>query len=168
MDQQLTPEEEAMMQEQMAELQEEQSEEAMEDQINIQEQMKELYDAPGIEEKQNAHSFLHKAAFDSIDTVRTTWLSESELGRPLFSVRFLLDMEDIAKNYLDKASKQLGIKNRIANYFRQKIYNVTDSGMSNKGFAMNLNVTRKMQATKERIKNIEPQLKGGKAKNEYR
>ena len=158
----LTEEEQMALAEEMQDMQSDQADDQYE---NVQE-LQELYDAPTPEEKQNAHSFLHKAAFDNLNTVRTTFLTESELGRPLFSVRFLLDMEDISKHYLDPLVKKFGGENRISIYFLEKIYNITNSGMSNKGFSMNLNVTRKMQSTRTKVKNrdIPPQLKGGKTR----
>jgi len=88
MEQELSIEEQQLLAEEMQDLQGEQSDDQMENARELQE----LYDAPAIEEKQNAHSFLHKAAFENLNTVKTTFLTESELGRPLFSVRFLLDM----------------------------------------------------------------------------
>jgi len=65
---------------------------------------------------------------------------------------------------LDDTARQLGGINWISKYFLNKIYNISDSGMSNKGFSMNLNVTRKMQSTRTKVKNIPPQLQGGKTK----
>ena len=138
-------------------------EEDIEDQMQLSDELKEAYGAVEPEEKQNAHSFLHKATFDSSNTVRTTFLNESELGRPMFSVRFLSDMANISHYYLNPLLKELKVDplkfNGIANYFESKIQTITNSGMSNRGFAMNLNVTRKMDATRkrERIEN----LKGG-------
>ena len=89
-------------------------------------------------------------------------------------------MEDIAKYYLDpllvslkeeqEALKEKGKpyvdidvekNNGIANYFYNKIQNVTDSGMSNMGFSMNLNVTRKMDATRRKSQASMDNLKGG-------
>ena len=71
-------------------------------------------------------------------------------------------MEDIAKHYLDPLSKkypgheendskQLINNNKISNYFFMKALNMSDSGMSNQGFAMNLNVTRKMDTIRKRV-----------------
>lgn len=143
---------------------EESQEDAEIDRWMTQQEITDSYPSPESEEKQNQHSFLHKAAFGEIDTVRTTFLSESELGRPLFSIRFMLKMEDIAKYYLDNLIKTLGMnpmkQNKIANYFNADIKNTSDSGMSNKGFAMNLNVTRKMDAVRKRVRDI-PNEKGG-------
>lgn len=151
--------------EEMQEFQEDASEEAQEDQLLNSQEFQEAYGSPEPEEKQNQHSFLHKSAFDSSDTTRVTNLNEFELGRPMFSVRFLLDMEDISKHYLDDMAKDNKIMNNIANYFRQKILNITDSGMSRDGFTALLNVTKKMDTTRKkvRISNIE-NLQGGKKK----
>lgn len=147
----------------MEEEQEDKAEDMSEDQFQLSKEVQEAYGSPEPDEKQNQHTFLHKATFDSPDTVKTTFLSESELGRPLFNVRFLLDMHDISKYYLDPILKDLRLEpqhNGIANYFWEKIQNITGSGMSNKGFSMNLNVTRKMDTVRKRIRDTS-KLKGG-------
>jgi len=52
---------------------------------------------------------------------------------------------------------------KFADYFRQKILNITDSGMSKDGFAMNLNVTKKMDTIRKRVReNLIQNLQGGK------
>ena len=112
---------------------------AIEEQIGLQAD----YPAPTPEERNNAHNILNKAMFVAPDTIKTTFLTEPELGRPLFSVRFLMDMFNLAEHY--------GAK-RVSGYFWDKIQNVTASGMSNKGFAMNLNVTQKRDTTRKRLK----------------
>lgn len=146
--------------------QQEMSEDQSEDQFLQNQELMSAYPAPEPEERMNAHTFLHKAAFGEVDTTKTTFLSESELGRPLFSVRFMLKMEDVAKYYLDSLIREFGLKpeeyNKIANYFKADVQNTTDSGMSNKGFSMNLNVTRRMDATRRRVKVKSDNLKGGK------
>ncbi len=160
-EEQITPEE-------IEEYQEEQKvegEESDEDRLAAQQEFGEAYGSPEPEEKHNQHTFLSNA-IKAKDTVRTTFLSETELGRPMFSVRFLLDMEDVSRHYLDIFAKSCGGENRIADYFLNKVQNITDSGMSNKGFAMNLNVTRKMDTTRTRVKgNIENLQKGGKKRS---
>ena len=140
----------------------EQAEDMAENQYELNQELQEAYGGPEHDEKLSQHAFLHKAAFESGDTTRTTWLSEWELGKPLFSVRFLLDMEDISHHYLDPFCKTLKVPNKIALYFKEKVHNITDSGMSNKGFAMNLNVTKKMDAVRRRVRELPPELKGGK------
>ncbi len=154
--------------EEMREQQQDDLEDAEDDRFDLNQEMQDGYPVPEPDEKQNQHTFIHKAAFGSDNTVRTTYLHEGELGRPLFTVRFLLDMHDISKYYIDQLVKDLGLNpedNGIANYFWEKIQNITDSGMSNKGFAMNMNVTRRMDATRRKVKeNI--LMKGGGKKNE--
>lgn len=144
---------------------EDQTEETMEDNLEISQELQDDYGSPEPEAKLSAHSFLHKATFDSQDTVRTTFLESGELGRPLFTVRTMLDLEDIANYYLNPMLKSLNLSpdqnNFIARYFKAKIGNVTDSGMSNKGFAMNLNVTQKKDLTKKRSSQNIQNLKGG-------
>ena len=141
---------------------EEQQLDSEEDRLLLQNQLQEGYGSPSPVDLQNQHTFLHKAAFANPDTLRTTFLTEYELGRPLFSIRFLLDLEDISKHYLDDVAKELKVNNLIAIYFGEKRMNVTDSGMSNKGFSMNLNVTRRMDTTRKRLRQIPKEITGGK------
>lgn len=141
----------------MEDLQEEQSEAMQENQAELSEEMKELYGTPNQEEKQNQHSFLHKATFENDNTIRTTYLNQNEIGRPDFSVRFLQSIKTISEQELDEITEKIGCLNIIAQYFDAKIKNITDSGMSNEGFAMKLNVTRNINTTKikKRAGNIE-------------
>ena len=122
-----TEEEIAMMEAAQEEAQEEGTVDAEEARQEISEEMQELYGAPEPEEVLNQHAFLDKAAFKSPDTVKTTMLTEQELGKPLFNIRFLLDLEDLSKHYFDPIIKGLGLDpekdNRIANYFAEKIQN---------------------------------------------
>ena len=149
--------------EEIQDLQEDMVEDAQEDQLFNTQEFQENYGSPDPDEKQNQHSFLHKAAFDSTNTIKTTFLSTEELGRPLFNVRFLMDLEDISKFYLDDYAKKYGVNemNRVSNYFLQKIYNITDSGMSKDGFSMNLNVTRKMDCIRKKVRGNIENIKGG-------
>ncbi len=147
------------MLEEMEDLQEEQALDQFDDQMQNQREWQEAYGSPEPEQQHNQHTFLANS-LDFQEPEKVTWLGESELGRPLFNVRFLLDIEDIAHYYLDEEAKKLGVKNEIAAYFREKIKNICDSGMSNKGFVQNLNVTRRMDSTRQRIKNLEPKQKG--------
>ncbi|HEC39519.1 hypothetical protein LCGC14_0538280 [marine sediment metagenome] len=159
---QLTPEEIEVYQEMQEDAAEDAAEDQIETQLDIQE---ELHGSQDMEEKQNQHSFLHTATFKDLNSLKTTFLSEEELGRSMFSVRFLLDMFSISNYYLDDLAKELGIENKIAQYFEEKVKNITDSGMSNKGFVMNLNVTKKMdiERKKMRINDSSIQnLQGGK------
>lgn len=151
---------EKAMYEEMQGLQEDEVEDTQQDQFLNQQEFQEAYGSPEPEQKYNQHAFLaNSLVFDSPEKV--TFMSESELGTPLFNLRFLLDIEDISKYYLDKMAGELEITNKIAEYFREKIKNISDSGMSNKGFVQNLNVTKKMEATRQRVRNL-PDVKGGK------
>lgn len=115
------------------------------------------YLAPEPDEKHNQWSTINKA-ISTKDTVRTTFLDANEIGRPLFSVRFYLDQEDLAHHYLDKELSAMGYvpvgANIVAEYFKNKVQNITDSGMSNKGFTMNLAATSKRDVTKKRIREV--------------
>ena len=160
-------EEKPLTDEEMLEIedyQEDLAEDEQEKQLINTKEFQDGYGSPESEEKQNQHSFLANAV-KMEDTVRVTNLNEFELGRPMFSVRFLLDMEDISKFYLDKMGDDLKIPNKVSNYFRQKILNITDSGMSKDGFVMNLNVTRKMDTVRKKVReNVIENLQGGKKK----
>lgn len=146
------------------------SEEKNQDNFEDNQELQESYGYPEADEKQNPSSFLHKAAWGGQDTIRTTFLNQWELGRPLFNIRFLLDMEDVSKHYLDpvliKLNKpgKIKVMNKIGHYFKMKAYNISDSGMSNEGFAMNLNVTKKMDSTRTRNRDPIENLQGGKKK----
>lgn len=108
----------------------------------------------------NQHTFL-SGSLDQQNPEKVTFLSTSELGVPVFSMRFLQDIEDISKHYLDDLCLRHGVDNKISEYFRAKIKNVADSGMSNQGFIQNLNVTKKVDMTRTRKRNLD-NLKGGK------
>lgn len=143
------------------------TDEQMEDQYLNNLGLAEAYGAPEPEEKMNPSTFLHKAAFSKdIDVVRSTFLHPEELGRPLFTTRFMMKMEDISKYYLDDICRKLGVENKISQYFRADIINTAESGMSNKGFIANLNVTRRTDATKRRARVPIQNSKGGKNETE--
>lgn len=149
--------------EELEEMQEDQSEDAQENQLENSQEFQEAYGSPEPEEKHNQHTFLSNAV-NAPDTVRVTYLDEWELGRPMFSVRFLLDMEDIAIFYLNELSIKYNMVNKVADYFLQKTNNITNSGMSKEGFAMNLNVTKKMDVVRRKIRGNIENLNKGKQK----
>ena len=158
--------------EEMKEMQEEQAEDAAEDNFEMNEEMKEAYGAPEPEEVRNPSTFLHSAAFGNQDTLRTTFLAREELGMPDFTVRFLQSLKTIAHELLDSIADEINkdkdpkrdtlVQNGIAIYFGDKIENVTRSGMSNEGFAMNLNVTKKIESHRRRGRDPIENLQGGK------
>ncbi len=152
---------EEQIQDEMEDIQEEQMEDSEDDRMELSDEMKELYGAPEPEEHFNQHAFLNKAAFQTPNTLKTTFLNPEECGRPDFSVRFLLQMKTISEHYIDpivielikdNPDKKEEIKNAISIYFQKKIQNITDSGMSMEGFSMNLNVMKKIEATRRRVR----------------
>jgi len=147
--------------EEMEDLQHDQSSEAREDSMLDDQNWRELYGAPEPEEKFSQHIFLTKS-LDRDDTEKVTFLSTSELGNPHFSIRFLLDLEDVSKFYLDIIAEKLGTKNRISDYFRDKINNICSSGMSNQGFLHNMNVSRRIDISRKKVHDNIQNLKGGK------
>ncbi len=144
----ITPE----MLEELEEAEQDKVIEGEEDRLLRSQEIQEAYGYPTPDEKHNQHTFLSKAV-DAENTIRVTYLDKEELGRPLFSVRFLMDMEDVANHYLNPIAEHLKEKdgNKISVYFLQKALNITDSGMSKEGFAMNLNVTKKMDTTRRKL-----------------
>ncbi len=155
----LTPE---MMQE-MNEHEENQKEDAVDENFINQSEFPSGYGTPEPEPTYNQHSFISASLKEPMPE-KVTYLEKGELGIPAFTIRFMQDMEDIAKYYLDPiVNKYFKDKqeNRCADYFRQKIINVCDSGMSNNGFIHSMNVTKKMDMQRSRVNTID-NLKGGK------
>jgi len=151
--------EQEMLQE-MKDLQEEDLAEQSEDSMMNQQSWQEAYGVPEPEEKVNQHTFL-KESLSFQDPEKVTYLDTYELGRPLFNLRFLLDIEDICKYYLDELAKKYNQENGISEYFREKINNICASGMSKDGFVQGLNVSKRIDVKRQRIKNLQP-IKGGK------
>ncbi len=161
----MPPEEPPLTEEEMLEyqeMQEDAAEDAQEEQLINTQEFQDAYGSPELEERHNQHTFLSNSV-KMQDTLRVTNLNEFELGKPMFNVRFLLDMEDIAKFYLDEMAEKLKITNKVAEYFRDKISNITDSGMSKDGFTANLNVTKKVDTVRKKVRvNLIDNLQGGK------
>ena len=132
-----------------------------EEQSLTNQEIQDAYGHPEPEERHNQHTFISNSLHQP-NPEKVTFMTQSELGTPLFNMRFLLDIEDICKYYLDEIAKDLQVDNKIAEYFREKVKNISDSGMSNDGFLQKLNVTKKMEATRERIRNLDPKMKGGR------
>lgn len=134
------------------EMEEERMEDETENRYEVNDELADAYGAPPVDEKDNQHSVIRKA-MEKEDPTRVTFLTENELGRPVFSLRFYLDMEDLALHY--------GC-NRIADYWKAKVINIAASGMSNKGFLMNLAATRKHDTTRRRVRPFQSDgVKGG-------
>lgn len=145
----------------MENLQEDQLQDQQDAQFDAQQEAG--YGYPEAEEKFNQHTFIDKSVFNSPDIEKVSYLKQEELGRPLFNVRFLLDMEDIAKHYLDPLIKKhnLQMSNRIADYFRHKINNICSSGLSNQGFIQTINVSKKLDIARTRSRGTPENLKVG-------
>lgn len=129
---------------------EDDNEDEAEDRFEQNQNFQQDYDAPMPDEKLNSHTIINKA-LERKDTIRTTFLTENELGRPLFSVRFLAELHEDAMRPIT-VGDEVTYLDKIADYYYQKIQNITESGMSNKGFMMNLNVTQKRDQVKRRVK----------------
>jgi len=102
------PQQEPMSQEvfeEMKDLQEEEGFEGTEDDILNRGSFQDAMGVPEPEQRFNQHVFLSQS-IQSDEPEKVTFLSESELGRPLFNLRFLLDIEDICKYYLDDLAKE--------------------------------------------------------------
>ena len=147
--------------EEMKTLQELEAEESELDRLGLGHDVSELYGSPTPDEKQNQHAFLSKTT-DKEEVERFTYLNEEETGRPLFSMRFMLDYEDVSKHYLDKICKEIGHPNTLSKYWRRKIDNVASSGMSKEGFIQVMNISRKMDMTRKSARGNIENLKGGK------
>ena len=139
------------MLEALEEAEQERLEEAEDDRLQRAQEFQEGYPPPTDDEKHNQFTFLNKAAFESENTIRTTYLDKEELGRPLFSVRFLLDMEDVAKHYLDPIAEHLKGTNTISTYFLRKAQNISDSGQSKEGFMANLAAKKIIDTTRRKL-----------------
>ncbi|KKN20298.1 hypothetical protein LCGC14_0937100 [marine sediment metagenome] len=148
----------------MEDFSEDQSEDMEENRLLSGTEWQEGYGPPEPEERHNAHTFLAKAVFDQPNTLKTTFLTEGELGRPDFSVRFLASIKTVAEDLIDPLAKHFELENGVAHYFGEKMENITASGLSNKGFSMNMNVTRKMDATRKRVRDPVDNFKGGQRK----
>lgn len=150
-----------MLMEEMQDLSEDDTQDSQDEQMLNTQEFQEGYGAPEPEQAFNKHAFIFESLKEE-HPEKITYLNESELGRPLFNMRFLLDIEDISKYYLDDLLGKYGIKNKISAYFRDKIKNTADSGLSNQGFIQNMNITSKMDTLRKRVRGNINNLKGGK------
>lgn len=100
------------------------------------------YGYPQPEEKYNQFKIFSEA-IKRKDTTRTTFLTKGELGRPLFSVRFYLHCYNLAKSFNSPS---------VMEYFGKKAGVITDSGMSNEGFILKLNVSSNRTVRRTHVK----------------
>lgn len=156
---------------------EDDSEEMKEEEMELSDEMKKLYGSSQEEAKHNQHEFLAKTTLMEEDTEKFTNLTTEEIGKTLFTTRFMADLEDISEHYLKdilldlekRYKKETGeikkFENKIKLYFRNKIRNVTESAMGRDGFIQKMNATQRLETTKRRIRPDAIQnLKGGKGK----
>lgn len=127
------------MKEDLLEEQKEEERELLED---MKEEDAEAYGVPEAEEKHDRFKFLTEIR-DGDDTIRTTYLTKTELGVPLFSVRFWLNLQLLAE------LKKYKI---ISDYLYNKALVTTHSGLSREGFLVNTTVTKRKEMTKHRAK----------------
>lgn len=151
------------MMEEMEDLSLDEAQDSQDESMINQQEFQEAYGVPEPEQSFNKHAFLFESLKQD-NPEKVTFLHSGELGRPLFTVRFMLDMEDIAISHLDDLLKKYNLPNKISSYFRAKIENTADSGMSNEGFIQKLNVTQKIDMKRTRVKNL-ANLQGGKMKH---
>ena len=136
-----------MIEEQLADIDEEAQEERMETDQELREELSDddidAYGYPKQAENLDNIKFL-KDVSKSDDTIRTSLLTKGELGVPLFSVRFYLKLEQMTRL---RGEEKYGI---IADYMRHKAFLTTDTGLSREGFLMGLAVTKRKETTKKR------------------
>jgi len=99
----------------------------------------EAYGSPTPEEKINQFKIISDA-LKSKENIKTTWLKEEELGKPMFSTRFYLDCASISNTFGSPL---------VEEYFRNKTQNIASSGMSREGFTMKLNVTNRREVNRK-------------------
>lgn len=88
------------------------------------------------------YKFLTEAR-DNSETIRTSFVTKEELGVPLFSIRFWLDLELIA------TQKKLELLKR---YLHGKALVTTDTGYSREGFFLNTSITRRRELARNKTK----------------
>ena len=79
---------------------------------------------------------------DIEDTTRTSYLTKSELGNPLFSVRFWENLKILA------IMRKRPI---LAAFIQQKVLSTTTTGLSREGFLMNTTITRKKEKSRSKV-----------------
>ena len=81
---------------------------------------------------------------DIDDTTRTSYLTKTELGIPLFSVRFWENLKIIAI-----MRKRL----LLAAFIQKKVLSTTTTGLSREGFLMNTTITKRKERTRNKQTN---------------
>lgn len=137
------------VEEAMEDLKEEEAEDKAESDRELMEEMKEedaeAYGYPEAEEKFERFKFLSEVR-DREDTIRTSFLTKTELGTPLLPVRFWLNLKLLAD------LKRYDI---VSGYLYNKAIVTTHSGLSREGFLLNIAVTKRKETAKRKIKPLE-------------
>ena len=102
---------------------------------DIREEQMEEGMTPETEKILDKYKFLNEVK-ESDNTIKTSYVTKAELGKPLFPVRFWLEIASYAKlkNY-----------DTIRKYCLEKANNITDTGLSNEGFLLGLVVTKRRE-----------------------
>ena len=78
---------------------------------------------------------------ESDNTIKTSYLTKTELGKPLFPVRFWMELATYA---------ELKGYHIVKEYCISKAKNITDTGLSNEGFLLGLVVTKRRETAVKR------------------
>jgi len=146
-DDMITNEDLEEMEEEQAEEKKESEQELMED---LREEDAESYGVPEQARTFERFKFLTEVR-DLPDTIRTSYLTKSELGFPLFSVRFWLNLKLLAdlKEY-----------NYLGDYLHNKALVTTHTGLSREGFLLNTAITKRKESKKHKLKPQEDDKSG--------
>jgi len=122
---------------------------SIEDDMDLKEDLMEDEEAqPGVPQQDpyfDRMKFLTEVR-DQPETVRTSYLTKEELGVPLFSVRFWLNLELIAAQ---KGYELLKL------FLHNKTLATTHSGLSREGFLLNTAITKRRESARNRTKSIQ-------------
>jgi len=132
--------EEDLIEEEIEDMKEEEAEEQQELMKDLSEEDIEDYGAVEPEKNFELMKFLTEVR-DADDTTRTTYLTKSELGTPLFSVRFWENLKILAI---------MRKRTILAKFIQSKIFSTTSTGLSREGFLMNTTITKKKEKTRLR------------------
>jgi len=130
--------EDYLTEEEIEDMKEDEAEEQQELMKDLSEEDIEDYGAVEPEQRFELMKFLTEVR-DKEDTTRTTYLTKSELGTPLFSVRFWENLKILAI-----MRKRL----ILARFIQNKIFSITSTGLSREGFLMNTAITKRKEKTR--------------------
>lgn len=157
----MTPEQELIKETDDAideDLEGEMKEEAIEEDIDAQQEIIEDNQDPGQmpEEQQSVLDFLEKI-LTSPDRFMTGYLTWEELGKPTFSTRFWLNLSNTCENLFNMKI--------VGEYCRMKARVTSDTSLSREGFMVNTSVTQKKVKEKKSSSDLAKFLSAGKGKS---